>query len=203
MSDVQDLPEDQDLDAAEAPSELDSLKARATLLGIQFHPSIGLEKLREKVNAKLNDEPEPEEEEAPAAPVQAKQAETGVADETPGQKRVRLRREALKLIRVRITCMNPFKKEWEGEILTAGNNGVGTVKRYVPFNNEEGWHVENIILEQLRERKCQIFVTEKDTRGNKIRKGKLIREFAIEVLDPLTEEELRDLAQRQAMAKGQ
>lgn len=203
MSDVQDLPEDQDLDAAEAPSELDSLKARATLLGIQFHPSIGLEKLREKVNAKLNDEPEPEEEEAPAAPVQAKQAETGVADETPGQKRVRLRREALKLIRVRITCMNPFKKEWEGEILTAGNNGVGTVKRYVPFNNEEGWHVENIILEQLRERKCQIFVTEKDSRGNKIRKGKLIREFAIEILDPLTPAELKELAQRQAMAAGQ
>ena len=77
------------------------------------------------------------------------------------------------------------------------------MKRYVPYNAEDGWHVEQILLNQLRERQCQIFVTEKDSRGNKIRKGKLIREFAIEVLDPLTEEELHDLAQRQAMAKGQ
>ena len=99
--------------------------------------------------------------------------------------------------------MNPAKKEWEGEIITVANNAVGTVKRYVPFNTEDGWHVEHILLEQLRERQCQIFVTEKDSRGNKVRKGKLIREFAIEVLDPLTEEELAELAQRQAMAKGQ
>ena len=90
-----------------------------------------------------------------------------------------------------------------GEIITVANNAVGTVKRYVPFNTEDGWHVEHILLEQLRERQCQIFVTEKDSRGNKVRKGKLIREFAIEVLDPLTEEERADLAQRQAMAKGQ
>ena len=99
--------------------------------------------------------------------------------------------------------MNPAKKEWEGEIFTVSNNAVGTVKRYVPFNTEDGWHVEHILLEQLRERQCQIFVTEKDSRGNKVRKGKLIREFAIEVLDPLTKEELAELAQRQAMARGQ
>lgn len=203
MSDVQDLPEDKDLNEAEAPSELDSLKARATLLGIQFHPSIGLEKLREKVNAKLNDEPEPGDEPESKDQGESKQEDTAEVEETAGQKRVRLKREALKLVRVRITCMNPFKKEWEGEIITAGNSGVGTVKRYVPFNNEEGWHVENIILEQLRERKCQIFVTEKDSRGNKVRKGKLIREFAIEILEPLTPVELKELAQRQAMAAGQ
>ncbi|OZB40377.1 MAG: hypothetical protein B7X50_08585 [Alishewanella sp. 34-51-39] len=69
MSDVQDLPENEDLEnGAETLSELDVLKARATQLGIQFHPSIGLEKLRDKVNAKLNDEAEPEEGDEPAAP---------------------------------------------------------------------------------------------------------------------------------------
>lgn len=204
MSDVQDLPENEDLEnGAETPSELDVLKARATQLGIQFHPSIGLEKLRDKVNAKLNDEAEPEEGDEPAAPADEPKTALAPEDENPGQKRVRLRREALKLVRIRVTCMNPFKKEWEGEIITAGNNAVGTVKRYVPFNNEEGWHVENIILQQLKQRQCQIFETKKDSRGNKVRKGKLIREFAIEILPPLTEAELKDLAQRQAMAAGQ
>ena len=99
--------------------------------------------------------------------------------------------------------MNPAKAEWDGEIFVAGNSLIGSIKKFVPFNADDGWHVPNIILQMLRERQCQIFVTEKDSRGNKIRKGKLIREFAIEVLEPLTEEELHDLAQRQAMAKGQ
>lgn len=200
MSDVQDLPENDDLEnEAETPSELDVLKARATQLGIQYHPSIGLEKLREKVNAKLNDEPEPEEEAAPAA---AKQGETGVADETPGQKRVRLRREALKLIRVRITCMNPAKKEWEGEIISVGNSVVGTVKKYIPFNADEGWHVPKMLFDYLNEKQCQVFVTVKDSRGNSIRKGKLIKEFSIDVLPPLTPAELQEMARRQALGRN-
>ena len=190
------LDNEQELDEAAqlAATELENLKSRAEKLGVKFHPSISAEKLREKIKAHQADS----------------EGETGEAEpkaedttENPSLKKLRLKREALKLVRVRITCMNPAKKEWEGEIITVANNAVGTVKRYVPFNTEDGWHVEHILLEQLRERQCQIFVSEKDSRGNKVRKGKLIREFAIEVLEPLTEEELAELAQRQAMAKGQ
>ena len=197
MSDEQlNLDTEQELDEAAqlAAAELENLKSRAEKLGVKFHPSISAEKLREKIKAHQADG------EGEAGEVGPKAEDT---TENPSLKKLRLKREALKLVRVRITCMNPAKKEWEGEIITVANNAVGTVKRYVPFNTEDGWHVEHILLEQLRERQCQIFVTEKDSRGNKVRKGKLIREFAIEVLDPLTEEELRDLAQRQAMAKGQ
>ena len=190
------LDNEQELDEAAqlAATELENLKSRAEKLGVKFHPSISAEKLREKIKAHQADG------EGEAGEVGPKAEDT---TENPSLKKLRLKREALKLVRVRITCMNPAKKEWEGEIITVANNAVGTVKRYVPFNTEDGWHVEHILLEQLRERQCQIFVTEKDSRGNKVRKGKLIREFAIEVLDPLTEEELRELAQRQAMAKGQ
>lgn len=180
-------------DELQTPDELTTLKARADLLQVSYHPSIGLEKLREKINAKLAEGEGEAPAEAKAAPAE---------QETEAQKRLRLKREALKLIRVRITCMNPVKKEWEGEIITVSNNAVGTVKRYVPFNADDGWHLEHILLEQLRERQCQVFYTAKDDRGNKIRKGKLIKEFAIEVLDPLTEAELKELAQRQAMAKS-
>ncbi len=180
-------------DELQTPDELTTLKARADLLQVSYHPSIGLEKLREKINAKLAEG----EGEAPAADKDV--VESG---EAQAQKRLRLKREALKLVRVRITCMNPLKKEHEGEIITVSNNAVGTVKRYVPFNADDGWHLEHILLEQLRERQCQVFYAAKDDRGNKVRKGKLIKEFAIEVLDPLTETELKELAQRQAMAKS-
>lgn len=182
-------------DAEDAPlvqDELQVLKDRANLLGVKFHPSISLEKLREKVTAATSGAPAPADAADTEAPV----------EETMGQKRNRMKREALALVRVRLTCMNPAKAEWEGEILTAGNSLIGSVKKYVPFNADEGWHIPNILLQQLRERQCQIFHTVPDARGNKVRKGKLIKEFAIEVLPPLTPEELSDLARRQAMSKA-
>lgn len=173
--------------------ELDALKARANLLGVKFHPSISLEKLREKVNAAVTSEGETEE--ASNSPPETK-------EETVGEKRKRLKAEALKLIRIRLTCLNPAKKEWEGEIITVGNSLIGSVKKFVPFNADDGWHVPHVIYQQLKERQCQIFYTATDARGNKVRKGKLIKEFAIEVLPSLTKEELEELARRQAMAKA-
>lgn len=178
--------------------ELTTLKARADMLGISYHPSIGVEKLKAKIEAKLSDAPEETDEPEVKPQVQA----PGVAVETEGQKRQRLRKQAAELVRIRVTCMNPAKREWEGEIITAGNSAVGTFKKYIPFNADEGWHVPRIIYNQLVERECQVFVTTKDGRGNSVRRGKSIKEFAIEVLPPLTQEELDELARRQAMAKS-
>ena len=171
--------------------ELSTLKSRADLLGVSYHPSIGVEKLREKLATAMEN-------------IEPKNEGTGinVEAETKEQKRLRLLQEATKLVRIRVTCMNPAKKEWEGEIFTVGNNVVGTIKKYVPFNADEGWHVPHILYEMLKERQCQVFVSSKTKNGVTIRQGKMIKEFAIEVLPPLTEEELKDLAQRQAMAKS-
>ena len=185
-----ELPETNDTDLVQ--DELTVLKKRADVMGISYHPSIGLDKLKEKVNAVLTD-----------GPVTATEEETKPSDtktETEGQRKLRLKKEASKLVRIRVTCMNPNKKEWEGEIFTVSNAVVGTYKKMVPFNLDEGYHVPQIIYEQLKERKCQVFQTVKDNRGNKMRKGKLINEFNIEVLPPLTEAELKDLAQRQALS---
>ena len=44
------------------PTELETLKARAKQMGIPFSANIGLDTLRAKVNATLNDEPLPIEE---------------------------------------------------------------------------------------------------------------------------------------------
>ena len=98
--------------------------------------------------------------------------------------------------------MNPAKKEWEGEIFSCGNTTVGSFTKYVPFNADDGWHVPEMIYKMIRDRQCQVFYTVTDDKGNKIRRGKLIREFAVEKLPPLTPEELHELAQRQAMSKS-
>ena len=174
--------------------ELTTLKARADLLGITYHPSIGVEKLRAKVEEAISSEPEAE--------VEAPAVKKASASESLSERRGRKRKEAAELVRVRVTCMNPNKNEWEGEIITAGNSVVGTFAKYVPFNIDEGWHIPRIIYNQLIQRQCQVFTTTRDSRGNSVRSGKLIREFNVEVLPPLTKEELAELARRQAMAKS-
>lgn len=186
------MTEFQDDDLQVSPKEeLAALKTRADMMGISYHPSIGLEKLREKVNAAISGQPE--------EPVNT--SVSPVVEETENQKRQRQKLEAAKLIRIRVTCMNPAKKEWDGEILSVGNSVVGSFTKYVPFNGVE-WHVPHIIYQQLVNRQCQVFQTVIGPRGTKMRQGKLINEFAVEVLPPLTKEELHDLAQRQAMAKS-
>jgi hypothetical protein len=194
--------------------EMTTLKKNADLMGITYHPSIGIEKLRTKINEVLNakepadsvepnsvnpdednKQPDPDADETGPEP-----GEVAPVKETEAQWKHRMKKEASALIRIRITCMNPAKREWEGEIFTVGNSVVPTQKKFVPYDTE--YHVPQIMYDMIKDRRCQIFVTAKDGRGNKTRQGKIIKEFGIELLDPLTEQELKDLAQRQAMANG-
>ena len=173
--------------------ELSTLKARADLLGIQYHPSIGIDKLKEKLGAAMADKPkEPEKVVVAVDPTK----------ESEAQMLQRMRDEQLTLIRIRMACMNPNKTEWQGELFTFGNTLIGTHTKFVPFNTEDGWHVPKALLDLLQERQCQVFVAAKTKNGVSVKQGKLIKEFAIEILPALTQEELRDLAQRQAMAES-
>lgn len=181
--------------AENKPSELELLKERATQMGISFHPSIGVDKLRDKVNAAINCVPDPTVNEEPA------QKDPGPAPVlTEYQKTQMQRMEALKLVRVVVSCMNPAKQAWEGEVFTVGNDAIGTVKKFVPFNVDNGFHIPHIIYEQLLERQCQIFVSTTDpVTGFKTSRSKLIREFNVVVLPQLTENELAELARQQAV----
>lgn len=154
-------------------SELDLLKQRADDMGIEYSPRIGVDALREKVNSKLT-----------ATPINTSTAK--FAD---------LRRNAMKLVRVRITNLNPSKKEYEAEYFSAGNSVIPTVTRLVPF--EVDTHVEQILLNQIRERKyVQVKTVTKD--GKSYPERSLRPEFQIEVLPPLTQEELKTLAAEQS-----
>lgn len=177
---------DDSMDAATA--ELDALKAKADLIGVKYHPSISAEKLRDKISKHLaSDEPEVE---VAAEPTRL----------TPGQKIKKMKDEALALVRVNITCMNPNKREWNGEIIAVGNSNLPTQKKFVPFNTADGFHIPKIMYDMLKARKCQVFYNERTKNGINVRKGKMINEFAIEVLPQLTEKELADLAKLQAAA---
>lgn len=166
--------------------ELTLLKERADLMGIKYHPSISLDTLKERVNGALNKTDEDSK-------------TTGVAVNSASQLRAKQIAEFTKLVRVRVTCMDPNKKNWPGEYFTISNGVLGTIKRYVPFNNTEGWHVEKIIYDHMKTVRRLEFKEYPGPKGRKIKRPVQVPAFAIEVLDPLTPEQLKDLAHKQAL----
>jgi len=173
-------------------------------MGITYHPTIGVEKLSAKINARLGTE-DPVDDRAKIVPEKIPQVAAGkplTEAEYAVIKRNQKRLKARSLVRVRVTCMNPNKTEWEGEIISVGSAKVGTHKKYVPFNLDEGYHIPYIIYQAMKERKCTIFYNVKGPRGEKIRKGKLVNEFNIELMDPLTPVQMKELAKQQAMTNA-
>jgi hypothetical protein len=74
------------------------------------------------------------------------------------------------------------------------------IKKFVPFNNEEGWHVPTIILRQIENAEMQKFKTVTRTDGEKVLEPYVTKKFNVRILDPLTKEELEQLAARQGAA---
>ena len=179
------------------PSELEVLKQRATLMNIKFSNNISVEKLREKIEA-AQAKDEPEVTEAAVNPLGANQ-EAGVKKMTLGQK---IRAEQTRLIRVRIQNLDPKKKDLPGEIITVANEYMGTVRKFVPFGEvtDNGYHIPYCIYEFLKERKFINITTRKGKNGLPDIRATEAREFSIEVLPPLTEAELAQLAQAQIAA---
>ena len=215
---TQEAAADDEEDDLEMPSEIDMLKDRAKLMGIQFSNNIGVEALKAKIEEKraaTEAAAQPKQEPAPAATQTAAQTGFGAGainaltgNETrparPKSLRQYLRDEKMKLIRLRITNLDPKKKDLPGEIITVANEYIGTVRKFVPFGEvtDNGFHVPQCIYDLLKERTFVSIKTRKDQKGQTIVEHQNAREFALEILPQLTPEELAQLSAAQAAAGG-
>lgn len=169
--------------------ELTLLKERADDLGIKYSNNIGLESLKARVNEALSPK------------VQETEEEVVTKDGAKKSARQKAQEEQLALVRIRLTCMNPAKKDIPGAIYTIANKNIGIVRKYVPFTGaENGYHVPRCIYELLKRKEFQQVRTVKDNTvlGGVRYVNTNVKEFAIEKLPPLTKEELKDLAHEQA-----
>ena len=105
--------------------------------------------------------------------------------------------QAMKLTRVVVTPNDPAMVNYPGLIFTVGASGLNNgrmVKKFVPFNNEEGWHVPQIILNQIKNAEMQKFKTVTRANGDKVLEPYFTKKFNVRILDPLTPEELKRVA---------
>ncbi len=184
----------------EGVDELSLLKERAVTLGLKFHPATGLEKMRKLVNDKLNPEAKEDDSEPEVVNAEAS-SKVPILSEAQLKQRYhqRLRKEALQLVRVVVHCRNPDKQAWHGEIITTGNAVIGSIKKFVPFDVEAGFHLPQMILDVMRDRKYQHFVKKKVPGQAPQMVSTLSNEFQIEVLKPLSKDEMEDLKHQQAV----
>lgn len=182
----------------EQKSQLQLLKQQADLLGIEYPRNANSAKMIELIEAKkaeLSEEPKRE--------VKNITAKSGAVILYNGKTLSELRDEAFKLIRFKLTVNNPSKISRDGQWITAGNAKVGTIKRYIPFKPEyyeNGWHAEAVIIERLKQMKHQRFpkhTSKENASMDDYRKASLVPDFIIEILPPLTEEDLAKLALQQ------
>lgn len=210
--------------AMDTVNELDVLKQRARMMGVEFSNNIGVETLRDRIRAKVEEQSNATAAPAPAlfdpalipaATQQASfQADTSggpaLGSEPKPAKPLTLRqylqREQMKLVRVRITNLDPKKKNLPGEVFTVANEFLGTVRKYIPYGevSDDGYHVPYCIYRELESRRFLDIRTFKErANGNKIRvEQRWAKEFAIEVLPHLTPTELKQLAVAQMAEVG-
>jgi hypothetical protein len=200
---------DEQADDLPQVDELTMLKQRATLMGVKFSNNIGLDALKKKIEDHQSGEASAEAEAEVAAPAVNPLAQAGedtAAAEAqvakPKTLRQMLMEEQMKLVRIRVQNLDPKKKDMPGEVFTVANEYIGTVRKYVPYGEatDGGYHVPFCIYQMLKDRKFLNIRTGKDRRGQvKVEQG-WAREFSIEVLEPLTTQELHTLAQAQIAA---
>lgn len=178
----------EEIQQPEQKDELAILKARADLLKIAYSNNISAAKLKERIEEHMAQDEEEEEE----------VVEEVV--ETKATLRARLIKEATRLVRVRVTNMNPAKAAFPGEIFTVANSMVGTIRKFIPYGagTEAGYHIPYAIYEMIKRKKFTLVKKEVGPNGTPVFNKYERKEFAIEVLEPLTPKELQKLAAEQA-----
>jgi len=196
------------------PLKLQHIRAQADMLGVKYHHRAGIAKIQKLIDDHLQEQnknliPEPSAEASirsePKMPM-VKGYDELIVPMTEAEYKKDAQREARSLVgallRVRITCLDPHKKNWPGELISVGSAKLGTFKRYVPFDTEEPWHIPKIIYDVLMERMCSVPVKKKDDRGHKTTTYKQIKAYSITIEDPMTRPEIDELARQQALAGG-
>ena len=170
----------------------DELMAEAKALGLEPHHSTGVLKLEKMIEDKKLEDYDAEM----TGDEQFDKAYDIPRELTKSERKTALRQIQKRLLRVIVRCNNELKKEKTGEYFTIVC-AAGTIKRWVPFDNENGWHVEQAILDVMQAKLCQKFKNTTLKNGQTHRIPFTVKEYSIEFLPSMSQEELQKLADEQ------
>lgn len=165
--------------------DLETVRAKAKELGVEFHPAMKAETIQFKIDEFL-------EKTAPTI------IQPPVKDETPEERSKRRRLEALALIPVTITSMDPADTDLTGVVVSVGNRKLGQISKAIPFGYK--WFMPRILVRHLkRQMFCRSsMVPVPGVPGRERVSTQWIHKYAVIEHAMPTPKEMADLAKAQA-----
>lgn len=179
----------------------DELRAELKHHGVELHHKTGAVKLRVVLAEVMAGTYKA----APEDDVAIGDLNVPTPEATAASRKLTKEQRALKLVRVIVSPNDPLMSTYPGLIFTAGSSAVQSgrmVKKFVPFNNDAGWHVPQIILDQIENGQMQKFRPVKLPNGEKGMQAYLAKKFNVQILPPLTRQQLIELAAAQQSRGG-
>lgn len=160
--------------------DIETVRARAKELGVKYHPAEKAETIQihidEFLAAKLPDAPKVE---------------------TTAEFLARMQRDALSLIPVTVTSMDPQDAGIPSTLISVGNKILGQISKVIVFGHK--WYMPKILIDELE---SKMFIRNSMVPvpgGTERLDQQWIKKYAV-VRHPLpTQEELNELAKQQAL----
>ena len=163
--------------------DLETIRAKATELGVKWHPAQKAETIQYNIDQFL---------EANAPTI----IQPPVKDETPAEAMKRQLQEATALIPITVTSMDPADANLNAVIISVGNRRLGQISKAIPFGYK--WYMPRILVEEMENqmfcRTSMVPVPGGLERAN----TQWMKKYAIQYHAMPTPKELEELAKAQA-----
>lgn len=167
--------------------DLEQTRAKAKELGVAYHPAQKAETIQQNIDKFLSEGQTVEL----AAPKPK--------EETPAEAEARHLKEALALIPITVTSMDPADTETTGTLVSVGNGKLGQITKAIPFGYK--WYMPKILVMHMEAQQfCRSSMVPTGVPGTPERLNtQWLKKYAIQYHPMPTAEELEELAKAQAM----
>lgn len=172
--------------------DLETVRAKAKELGVPVHPAQKAETIQANIDQFLADSA------VAGAQTSEPSAPTPAVPETELQALERMRKEALALIPVTVTSMDPADANLTAVVVSVGNRFLGQITKAIPFGYK--WYMPKILLDHMEE---QTFIRSSmvpvpGIPGSERLNRQSIKKYGIQYHPMPTPAELAELAKLQA-----
>lgn len=177
--------------------DLEAIRARAKELGVAYHPAQKAETIQFNIDTFLAEKQETAAVEALKVAEVKAPAEAKV--EGPAELLERIQKEALALIPVTITSMDPADAKLSAVVVSVGNAVLGQITKAIPFGYK--WYMPKILIDELETVmfiRNEMVATPGAPGGEKLN-TQWIKKYAIQYHPMPTPDDLTALAKAQAV----
>ena len=162
--------------------DLEVVREKANELGVKWHPAMKAETIQQKIDEYL-------EQNAPQV------ITPSVIHQTPAQKQAQRLRDAMALIPVTVTSMDPADASVTAVTISVGNRKIGQITKVIPFGYK--WYMPKLLVKEMEKKMFVRNAMIPLPGGTERLNTQWIKKYAIQYHPIPSPEELEELAKLQ------